>query len=83
MFWNKSNTKRIEELESELRKTRGDLAALKIDLELYVRKLKASKGFKSTQEELGDETKDPKDIKDSVLLKPDGSPIFPQTSKKR
>jgi len=70
MFWNKTNSKRIDDLDVEMRHIKGQLEALKLDLELYVRKLKQSKGLKPVKEELGEESDSPKNIKDSVLLPP-------------
>ncbi len=66
MFFDKANTKKILDLEEEISRIKRELQALKLDLELYVRKLKASKGIKPVKEQLE------KDIYKGVLLPEDG-----------
>lgn len=64
MFWKKKEKIDSEEfiqLRQEINKVRVSVASLQIDLELYVRKLKASKG-------LGKKEEEQEDIKNRVLL---------------
>jgi len=73
MFWNKTNSKKIDDLASEMQHIKLQVTTLKLDLELYVKKLKASKGLKSVQEEIGNEEEEkPKDIYGNMFLTEDG-----------
>lgn len=69
MFWNKTNSKRIDDLATEMSHIRLQLQEIKLDLALYVKKLKASKGLKDKET---DEEQEPTNIKDSTLLPIDG-----------
>lgn len=69
MFFDKTNTKRINDLEQDMLKIRREVEALRLDLELYAKKLKASKGLKSTKETL----EESKDFNNPILLPEYGS----------
>lgn len=54
MFWKKQKTLNSEEfieLKQEFQKLKVQVTSLQIDLELYVRKLKASKGLGKKEED--------------------------------
>jgi len=85
MFWNKTNSKKIEDLAIEMQSIKLQVTTLKLDLELYAKKLKASKGLKSVQEELGAETEvDKKDLYGGMFLTEDGksNSAFRSTSRR-
>lgn len=69
MFWKKKqetmlNSKEFEELFALMNRLRLDHETLKLELQLYIKKLRASKGVKDFQEK----EENPKDLYNSVLL---------------
>lgn len=71
MFW-KINSKEYIELLNKHDVLQNKVIALELELGLYVKKLKASKGFTKLKEEEKDDTKD---LKENVLLDDDGKPL--------
>ena len=65
-FIKKIKSKEYQELATRIQVLEQKFKVLELDLELYVRRLKATKG-------LGKEKEKPKDIKKSVFLNPDGT----------
>lgn len=63
MFWNRIKSREFNELDERIRQLNTRIAALEIDLQLYVKKLKAYKNLKSIREEEKTE-----DLSSSVLL---------------
>lgn len=67
MFWNRKkllNSKEYEDLLTLINKLRIDLEYLKLELQMYVKKLRASKGIKDFEE------KEKEEFINKVLLPP-------------
>lgn len=71
MFWKQIKSKEYIELLEKINLLSVKITSLEIDLELYVRKLKASKGLKKLEEEISE------DLNNPVLLTEDGKPTGP------
>lgn len=67
MFWNKIKSAEYLELLEKVNKLSVQIVALEIDLQLYVKKLRASKGLSIEKE------KKSEDLNKDVLLNADGS----------
>ena len=72
MFW-KIKTKEYTELLDKINVLSTRIAGLEIDLQLYVKKLRASKGFRDLKEEKPES----KGLNKSVLLDSHGQPLSP------
>lgn len=79
-MWFLKNIKSAEytELDERLRQLNTRIASLEIDLQLYVKKLRASKGLKDLEHE---ERQTPQDLLDSVLLPENGSHFSKKSSR--
>jgi len=69
-FIKKIKSSEYIDLSTQIQQLSIRLSSLEIELQLYVKKLRLSKGWKSLKEE---EETEPEDIKDEVLLGSDGS----------
>ena len=73
MFWKKIKSAEYIELLEKINKLSVSIASVEIDLQLYTKKLRASKGFKEKEEK-------PEDLNKDVLLKSDGTPVYNRKS---
>lgn len=75
MFWN-LKSKEFLELKQELDSLKISVETMRLNLELYIKKLKATKGVEHLQEIK--EISNSKDLKESVFLTKDGLPLKPR-----
>lgn len=73
MFWNKKKTETLKseeylELKTDIKKLQLDIKTLEIDLQLYIRKLKISKGLTKEKQEEEDDGQQNESFNKSVIL---------------
>lgn len=56
MFFNRDNTKKIDECLADFQRLRKEFESLKLDVEIWYNKLKVVKNIKPVQEKANDET---------------------------
>ena len=69
-LWKKRDRKNFDDLSSRIDDLERNFKTLELDLDLYVKRLRASRGLGKFKKEEEEKTKD---IKSEVLLNPDGS----------
>jgi len=78
MFWNNVNTKKVEQLEEDIKQLRKAFESLKLDVDIWYSKLKSVKNIRPVQQ-----VSEQQNIKDSVLLGENGLPVSSLGSRSR